>query len=265
MAMDLITKQDGTTLHYSTMGQGYPVVLVHTAFDNYAVFNDLAKILAKSFQVVLIDLRGHGYSDKPRNIEFYDFADDIKFLLDAIYIDEAAFIGHEMGALIAADMSVRNPGYISSITLVNPTSIEGELPEERLFRKYAHKIRNWEDDKQEKFLDKRRYYKARKMNKFLKHVVDTNSISTKEEIQAVKDVFKSEGIADVFKHVQVPTLIVAGEHGERTTTLEAKEVADLIQHCEFNVYQHSSAYPFVEEQAQFTQETTNFIQQHAPK
>lgn len=26
MAMDLITKQDGTTLHYSTMGQGYPVV-----------------------------------------------------------------------------------------------------------------------------------------------------------------------------------------------------------------------------------------------
>ena len=85
MAMDLITKQDGTTLHYSTMGQGYPVVLVHTAFDNYAVFNDLAKVLAKSFQVVLIDLRGHGYSDKPRNIEFYDFADDIKFLLDAIY------------------------------------------------------------------------------------------------------------------------------------------------------------------------------------
>ena len=103
------------------------------------------------------------------------------------------------------------------------------------------------------------------MNKFLKHVVDTNSISTKEEIQAVKDVFKSEGIADVFKHVQVPTLIVAGEHGERTTTLEAKEVADLIQHSEFNVYQHSSAYPFVEEQAQFTQETTNFIHQHTPK
>ena len=163
------------------------------------------------------------------------------------------------------DRSVRNPGYISSITLVNPTSIEGELPEERLFRKYAHKIRNWEDDKQEKFLDKRRYYKARKMNKFLKHVVDTNSISTKEEIQAVKDVFKSEGIADVFKHVQVPTLIVAGEHGERTTTLEAKEVADLIQHSEFNVYQHSSVYPFVEEQAQFTQESTNFIHQYAPK
>ena len=104
------------------------------------------------------------------------------------------------------------------------------------------------------------------MNKFLKHVVDTNSISTKEEIQAVKDVFKSEGIADVFKHVQVPTLIVAGEHGERTTTLEAKEVADLIQHSEFNVYQHSSVYPFVEEQAQLLKsQQTSFTNMHLNK
>ena len=68
-------------------------------------------------------------------------------------------LGTRWGHLLLL-ISVRNPGYISSITLVNPTSIEGELPEERLFRKYAHKIRNWEDDKQEKILDKRRYYKA---------------------------------------------------------------------------------------------------------
>ena len=264
MATDLITNKDGTTLHYSTMGEGYPVVFIHTAFDNYSLFNDIAQLLSKSFQVVLLDLRGHGYSDKPRNIEFHHFADDIKFLLDSIYIDQAAMIGHELGAMIAADMSIRYPGYVSSITLVNPTSIEGELPEERLFRKYAHKIRNWEDDKQEKFLDKRKYYKARKMNKFLKHVKDTNAISTKEEIQAVKDVFKSQGISDVFKHVKVPTSIIAGEHGERTTTLEAKEVADLIAHCEFEVYDQSSLYPFVEEQDNFVKEITKFIKYYSP-
>ena len=262
--MDLFTRNDGTTLHYNTLGEGYPVVLIHTAYDNYTVFNDVAKKLAKSFQVVLIDLRGHGYSDKPRHIAFQEFADDIIALLDFIYIDQAAFIGHEMAAMIIADLSVRYPGYVSSLTFVNPTSVEGELPEERLFRKYAHTIRNWDDEKQSKFLNDKKYYKPRKMNKFLKHVEDTNSISTKEEIQAIEDVFKATGISDVFSKVAAPTLIIAGEYGERTTTLEAKEVVDLIEHGDFLVYNTSSLYPFVEEEQRFIEDVTQFITDHCP-
>ena len=45
-----------------------------------------------------------------------------------------------MGAIVASDISVRYEDYVSSIILVNPTS-EGELPEERLFRRYAHTIK----------------------------------------------------------------------------------------------------------------------------
>ena len=100
------------------------------------------------------------------------------------------------------------------------------------------------------------------MNKFLKHVEDTNSVSTKEETQAVEDVFKTVEISEVFKQVHAPTLIIAGEYGERTTTLEAKEVADLIEHSQFNVYAQSSLYPFVEEQEQFITEITPFIKDH---
>lgn len=260
--MDLFSRNDGTTLHYNTLGEGYPVVLVHTAYDNYSVFNNLAKKLAKSFQVVLIDLRGHGYSDKPRNIVFKEFSDDIIALLDYIYIDQAAFIGHELATMIISDLAVRYPDYVSSLTLVNPTSVEGELPEERLFRKYAHKIRNWNEEEQSKFLNNKKYYKPRKINKFLKHVEDTNAISTKEEIQAIEEVFKSKGIAEVFSEVEAPTLIIAGEYGERTTTLEAKEVLDLIVHGEFLVYSASSLYPFVEEEHKFIDDVSTFIKQH---
>ena len=71
------TSKDGRQFIIIQWVKGFPVVLIHTAYDNYSVFNDVAKALAKSFQVVLIDLRGHGYSDKPRNIEFHEFADDV--------------------------------------------------------------------------------------------------------------------------------------------------------------------------------------------
>lgn len=117
--MDLFTRKDGTSIHYSTLGEGYPIVLIHTVLDNYSVFNKLAAELAKSFQVVLIDLRGHGYSDKPRHIEIKDFSDDIVELLKYLYIEEVAFVCHEMGGIIGADISVRYPEFTSSLMLVN--------------------------------------------------------------------------------------------------------------------------------------------------
>lgn len=263
--MDLFTRKGGLSLHYNTMGEGYPVVLVHTAYENASIFQNLAKELAKSFQVVLLDLRGHGYSDKPRQIDFKEFADDIIQLLDYLYIDESALIGHEMGAAIIADLAERYPNYVSSLIMVTPTSIEGELPEERLFRKYSHKIRNWDDEKQNKFLEKHRYHKPRKVNKFLKHVEDTNAISTKEETQAIEDVFKETAISSVFEHVTKPTLIIAGEHGERITTLESKEVADLVKESQFDVYAQSSLYPFEEEKDKFIEDITPFIKKYMPE
>ena len=62
--------------------------------------------------------------------------------------------------------------------------------------------------------------------------------------QAIEDVFKETAISSVFEHVTKPTLIIAGEHGERITTLESKEVADLVKESQFDVYAQSSLYPF---------------------
>ncbi len=70
------------------------------------------------------------------------------------------------------------------------------------------------------------------MNRFLKHVVDTNEISTKEKFKQLKRYSKTLIFLKLI-NVVVPTKIIAGEFGERTTRLEAKEVADLIQNADF--------------------------------
>lgn len=48
--MELFTRKGGFTLNYNTMGQGYPVVLVHTAFENASIFQNLAHALSKHFK-----------------------------------------------------------------------------------------------------------------------------------------------------------------------------------------------------------------------
>ncbi|MEB7462215.1 alpha/beta hydrolase [Staphylococcus succinus] len=260
--MELFTTNDGITLNYRTSGEGNAIVMIHTAFDNLTVFNEIEKKLNTNHQVVLIDLRGHGYSDKPNNLHFKTYAEDVKALLDYLYIEQCAFIGHEMGASIAVSIAAEFPTLATSLTLVNPTMLNDMNPAERLYRKYANKIRNWDEEKQQKFLDNHLYYSKRKVKKFLKQLDNTNGIATKNELSAVKQSFNNNNISYYLGKVNSPTLIIVGQHGERTSVVEAKEFGDYIGDVKFEVFKESGLYPFVEEKSRFIELSKNFIKEH---
>ncbi|MBO1222144.1 MULTISPECIES: alpha/beta fold hydrolase [Staphylococcus] len=262
--MNLFTTSDGIALNYKTSGEGKAIVMIHTAFDNFSVFQGLEAKFNHAYQVVLIDLRGHGYSDKPTKINFKTYAKDIKELLDYLYISECSIIAHELGGSIAALFTAQYPDVVTSLTMVNPTLLNDITPEERLYRKYADKIRNWDGEAQQKFLDKQLYYSKRKAKKFLKQVEYTNSMSTKSEIEAVKESFIDNNVMNYLKELKAPTLIVVGQHGERTTVFEAKEVADYIGDTRFEVFEASGLYPFVEEKDKFMNHVAEFIKQQVP-
>src|ERR1700735_2347179 len=65
---------DSTKIYYEVKGSGYPVILVHgfsgtgQGWKNCAVYNDL---LNAGFEVILIDQRGNGRSDKPHTDAAY--------------------------------------------------------------------------------------------------------------------------------------------------------------------------------------------------
>ncbi|MDG0842853.1 alpha/beta hydrolase [Staphylococcus equorum] len=257
--MNLFTTKDGVALNYRTSGEGNAIVMIHTALDNLSVYNEIENTLNKTHQVVLIDLRGHGYSDKPNDIEFKTYADDIKALLDYLYITECSFIGHELGGSVAVSFVAQYPEMATTLTLVNPTLLNEITPEERLYRKYADKVRNWEHEAQQKFFDKHLYYSKRKAKKFLKQVDDTNAIATKAELNAVKESFNDNNIMYYLGKVQLPTLIIVGQHGERTTVVEAKEVGDYIGDVSFEVFEESGLYPFIEQQEKFLNVVADFI------
>ncbi|MEB6297390.1 alpha/beta hydrolase [Staphylococcus xylosus] len=262
--MNLFTTRDGVALNYRTSGEGNVIVMIHTALDNLTVFNEIEEKFNKNNQVLLVDLRGHGYSDKPNEINFETYAEDIKALLDHLYVTQCSFIGHELGASVAVSFASLYPDMTSSLTLINPTLLSDMSPEERLYRKHADLIRNWDKEAQQKFLDKHLYYSKRKAKKFLKQVDNTNSIATKSELNAVKDSFNDNNIMHYLSEVNSPTLIVVGQHGERTTVVEAKEVGDYIGEVKFDVFTASGLYPFVEEKEKFVDVVTTFIKAHEP-
>lgn len=109
--------EDATALYYEITGQGTPIVFVHPPVMGQMVFQH-QKRLAKDFQPILYDLRGHGQSSKgdtPLSIEL--LAKDIKCLLDELNIPKAVICGFSNGGTIAQEFALLYPERTEALIL----------------------------------------------------------------------------------------------------------------------------------------------------
>ena len=85
------------------------VVFVHGAMHDHSVWTLLARWFANHGCAVLApDLPGHGRSTGAPLESVEAIADWLLALLDAAGVDEAAFVGHSMGSLIALEAASRS-------------------------------------------------------------------------------------------------------------------------------------------------------------
>jgi pimeloyl-ACP methyl ester carboxylesterase len=113
---------NGVKVRYFIQGKGEPVVLIHgwlsSAEINW-VLPGTSALLAKNYQVIALDLRGHGRSDKPTKEEAYgsELIEDVVRLLNHLKIKQAHVVGYSMGGIIAGNFLVKHPDRVLSGTL----------------------------------------------------------------------------------------------------------------------------------------------------
>lgn len=114
---------DGVKIRYVSAGKGEPVILLHGfsgsadgAWINPGTFKAIEDA---GYQVIAIDQRGHGQSDKPHDPQSYgvQMADDVGRLLDHLNIRQAHIVGYSMGGKIANTFRARHPERLISLTL----------------------------------------------------------------------------------------------------------------------------------------------------
>ncbi|MBI2176568.1 alpha/beta hydrolase [Candidatus Woesearchaeota archaeon] len=116
--------EDGTGIYYRYLDKKRPwLVFLHGGTGCMAAFfNQERFFLKKGFSLVLIDLRGHGKSDKGKTKEFFEFrnfAMDVKAVLDKLGISKATIIGHCFGSLVAQEFVARYPKRVDRLVLIN--------------------------------------------------------------------------------------------------------------------------------------------------
>jgi pimeloyl-ACP methyl ester carboxylesterase len=135
---------DGVKIHYMVAGKGEPVLLIHgfgaSALTNW-VLPGIMRELAKDYQVVALDCRGHGRSGKPHDPKQYGLpmAEDAVRLLDHLKIAKAHVVGYSMGGGIAFHLAACHPERVRSVTVGGwGLSLPGDMG--KLFKELAESI-----------------------------------------------------------------------------------------------------------------------------
>jgi len=100
--MENIIYDHSISIHYKIFGQGKPLVLLHGYLESVEVWGEFAQDLAKDFQVICIDLPGHGKTGASGETSSMEFmADCVHSVVNHLNINKLFLIGHSMGGYVA--------------------------------------------------------------------------------------------------------------------------------------------------------------------
>jgi pimeloyl-ACP methyl ester carboxylesterase len=99
------------------------VVFIHGSGMDHTVWLMPARHFARlGYNVVALDLPGHGGSEGPALTSIEAMSDWVSELLGALEVTQAAVVGHSMGSLIALDFAARYPANTRSLALLGTST-----------------------------------------------------------------------------------------------------------------------------------------------
>lgn len=113
------SRVNGLKMYYEIYGQGAPIVLIHGGGSTmHTSFGRLIPLLAKSRQVIGVEMQAHGHTnDRDADLSFEQDADDIATLLKNLEIAKADILGFSNGGQTAIEMALRHPHAINKLIL----------------------------------------------------------------------------------------------------------------------------------------------------
>ena len=127
---------DGARIFYEVVGKGPPLVLRHGLLGSGEDWRAVGFVdgLSGRFQLILVDGRGRGKSDRTPQPQAYQppiQVADVVSVLDDLGIDRSHFLGYSEGGVVGCWMGVHAPERLRSLAIGAANCMNG-LPEQHV-------------------------------------------------------------------------------------------------------------------------------------
>src|SRR5438270_4502946 len=83
------------------VGVGPPLIMLHGIGMDWRVWQAISRRLVPFFHLYLLDLRGHGQSDKPaQGYSLAHYAADVEDIIDQLRLNGAILLGSSLGGMV---------------------------------------------------------------------------------------------------------------------------------------------------------------------
>lgn len=111
---------NGVHYYVETVGTGRPLLLLHGFTGSSQNWQPLLPQLTSAFQVIMVDIVGHGRTDSPTEESRYHMASaaaDLIAILDELEVNQTSLFGYSMGGRLALFTAVAYPERITRLIL----------------------------------------------------------------------------------------------------------------------------------------------------
>jgi len=107
--MPTLITDDGVKLYYEETGSDLPIVFVHEFAGDCRTWEPQVRHFSRRYRCITYNARGYPPSDVPADVERYSqqrARDDIRSVLDALYIQRSHIVGNSMGGFASLHFGI---------------------------------------------------------------------------------------------------------------------------------------------------------------
>ncbi|HXQ40696.1 MAG TPA: alpha/beta hydrolase [Candidatus Udaeobacter sp.] len=232
---------NGIKIWYAVFGHGKPVIMLHGGLGNSNYWGNQVPVLARHYEVIVMDSRGHGRSTRNDQPYGYDLmASDVVGLMDYLKIKKAAIVGWSDGAILGLDIALHHPERLSKLFAFaansDPSGV-ADISKSDVFNAYIAR--------------------AQKEYEHLS-ATPTQYNAFLDQIGKMWATQPNWTAADL-KTITVPTWIVDADHDEAIKRENTEFMAANIPNAGMLIQPEVSHFSFLQDPQQFTTDVLHFL------